>query len=57
MSSSRDAGHYANQLHEALQTKCPKSRDGKHKPVVDYGREPSAHYKCKLCNKDLGYSK
>lgn len=59
MSSSADAGYYAEELRKASEKRCTskKSPDGKHKPVPDIGTPPSQHFVCKYCKADLGYSK
>lgn len=59
MSSSMDAGYYAEQARKKSQEACKskKSLDGKHKQVVASGSWPSVEYKCQYCGEHLGYSK
>ncbi len=48
MSSSMDAGYYADQAVKVKKTKCKKSPTGKHK-WVRHGVGPSAWDECKYC--------
>lgn len=59
MSSTIDAGYYADQAYKESQTACPSanSPDGKHESVIAAGHWPSVEYKCKHCGEHLGYSK
>lgn len=55
MSSSIDAGYYADQQEKTLNEKCKKSKDGKHKWKL-FGTYPSTWQECKNC-KIKTYSK
>ncbi len=57
MSSSRDAGHYAEQTRKASSEKCPSSKaKGKKHSWKTEGLWPSVCYVCRHC-KTRQYSK
>ncbi len=48
MSSSYDAGYYAEQAHKTRESKCPNSKDGEH-DWKRKGSPPSTWGECKKC--------
>jgi len=48
MSSTADAGYYADQRVKLEKTKCPKSKDQKHE-FKSHGGWPSVWRECKHC--------
>ena len=57
MSSSYDAGYYANQSRLKEKERCEKSPTKTHEQEVASGHYPSVEYRCKYCKTHLGYSK
>ena len=49
MSSSADAGYYAEQARKTMETKCEKSADGKHKWYTHSPGSPSTWKECVNC--------
>jgi hypothetical protein len=57
MSSSIDAGYYAEQTKKEEKEPCKLSPTSRHEREVAYGTWPSVAYRCKHCKTLLGYSK
>jgi len=54
MSSSIDAGYYADQAYKEKNKKCPESTTGQHK-WIQHGTWPSKWEVCKYCKKTIYY--